>query len=404
MFTRLAPFFTIYRSLKEESLITMRYLLLNLLMIVFFSGVQTSFAQNVSPEQDDAAARIEFCLSGIREHCESLKSGLATYQGSLNVEIRGEPKNNLSGPVSGTIAFDGSKVRFDVTRPGWTVDSKTIKHTSDDKTMGNAAAKMKKGILTKMFSDDGSKIAIWQSYQPLIAIAQASSFPDRRVTEYIDYRCPTLYDIYSINKGYSLNQILDNLDPDNALSVVSVEKKSETIWNLIWTYTDTKDDEATRWILSVDVQQGFSPTKFLCESTRIQDVKDDSSWIPEWENTTTWKEVSDVWVPVHVERKLFMGPYSKTNEVFSADLEWTFVNEPIADDVFTYADFDVPENIAIQDTSSGETVWIKELPPNIPPIERQLSSNSTTKTIIVFNLLVILLIGVWYLRKRMSHA
>ena len=200
--------------------------------------------------------------------------------------------------------------------------------------------------------------------------------------------------------------MLDKLDPDNALSVVSVEKESETIWNLIWTYTDLEHDEATRCILTVDVQQDFSPTKFLCESTRLQNVKDDSSWIPEWENTTTWKEVSEVWVPVHVERKLFMGPYSGTDEVFTVDLEWKSVNEPIADDVFTYADFDVPDNIAIQDTSSGETVWIKPLPANKRQTERPLSSNySTTKTILILvNLLCLLLIGVWYLRKRVSHA
>tara|TARA_R100001132_G_scaffold26509_1_gene28346 strand:+ start:2989 stop:4131 length:1143 start_codon:yes stop_codon:yes gene_type:complete len=380
---------------------------MNLLMIVLFSDVPTSFAQNVSPEQDEvAAARVKFCLSGIREHSQRLKSGLATYQGSLDVEIRAQPEKNLSGPVSGTLAFDGSKVRFDVTRPGWTVDSDSIEHPSDDKTVRNATAKMNQGTLTKMFSNDGSKIAIWQSFQPLIAIAKASSFPDRRVTEYIDYRCPTLFDIFSVNRGYSLDQMLDKLDPDNALSVVSVEKESETIWNLIWTYTDLEHDEATRCILTVDVQQDFSPTKFLCESTRLQNVKDDSSWIPEWENTTTWKEVSEVWVPVHVERKLFMGPYSGTDEVFTVDLEWKSVNEPIADDVFTYADFDVPDNIAIQDTSSGETVWIKPLPANKRQTERPLSSNySTTKTILILvNLLCLLLIGVWYLRKRVSHA
>ncbi|MBN73999.1 MAG: hypothetical protein CME32_32510 [Gimesia sp.] len=383
----------------------MRYLLLNLLLIIFITNVQTSFAQNVSPEQDDVAAEIEFCLSGIREHCQSLKSGLATYQGSLNMEVRGEPENNLSGAVSGILAFDGTRVRFDVTRPGWTVNSKMIEHPLGNQTVGNATAKMKQGTLTKRFSDDGSKIAIWQSFQPLIVIGKASSFPDRRVTEYIDYRCPTLFDIYSVNMGYSLDQILDKLDPDHALSVVSVEKKSESIWNLIWTYTDTEHDEVTRWILTVDVQKDFSPTKFLCESTRLQDVKDDSSWIPEWENTTTWKKESEVWVPVHVERKLFMGSYSGTNEVFTVDLEWQSVNEPVAVDVFTYADFDVPDNIAIQDTSSGEAVWIKPLPANLPQSERRLSSNSTAKTILIgLNLLVLLLIGIWYLRKRMLHA
>ncbi|MCA9014132.1 MAG: hypothetical protein KDA77_02260 [Planctomycetaceae bacterium] len=207
----------------------MRNLLMNLLMLVLFSDVPTSFAQNVSPEQDDAAARTKFCLSGIREHCESLKSGLATYQGSLNVEIRGEPENNLSGPVSGILAFDGSKIRFDVTRPGWTVDSDNIEHPSGDKTMGTATAKMKKGTLTKMFSDDGSKIAIWQSFQPLISIAKASSFPDRRVTEYIDYRCPPLFDVLSVDRGYSLDQILNQFDTGFPLSVASVEKESETI-------------------------------------------------------------------------------------------------------------------------------------------------------------------------------
>ncbi|QDV17304.1 hypothetical protein Pan153_19390 [Gimesia panareensis] len=383
----------------------MRYLMFNLLVLVFFSGVPTLFAQNVPSEQDDVTARVKFCLKGIRAHCKSLKSGLATYQGSLNVEIRGEPEKNLSGPVSGVFAFEGAKERFDVTRPGWTVDSGTIEHTSDDQTKGNATAQMKKGVLTKQFSDDGSKCAIWQSFQPVVSIGKSGSFTDRRVTEQIDYRCPTLFENYAVNAGYTLDQILDQLNPDHSPSVYSVETESETVWKLIWVYTDTEHNELTRWILWVDVQKDFIPTKFLCESTRLQEGKQTSGWIAEWENTTTWKEVSDVWVPVHVERKLFMGPYSGANQVFSADLKWQSVNKPIPAKVFTYAGFEVPDHIAIQDTSSGEAVWIKSMPAIQPQPEPPHSQKTIPKPILIgLNLLIILLAGVWYLRKRLAHA
>lgn len=42
---------------------------------------------------------------------------------------------------------------------------------------------------------------------------------------------------------------------------------------------------------------------------------------------------------------------------------------------------------------------------NLPQPESQLSSNSTTKTILIgLNLLVILLLDVWILRKRVFHT
>jgi hypothetical protein len=69
-----------------------------------------------------------------------------------------------------------------------------------------------------------------------------------------------------------------------------------------------------------------------------------------------------LWVPNRVERRLFQGLFSSVEEKQVFDLEWKSVNEPIDADVFTYKGFDVPADVAVQDSSSGSAIWIKELP------------------------------------------
>lgn len=57
-----------------------------------------------------------------------------------------------------------------------------------------------------------------------------------------------------------------------------------------------------------------------------------------------------------------MGPHSGIGEEMSLDLNWELINQPVDENVFSYLTFDVPDDVAIQDTSSGETIWIREFP------------------------------------------
>ncbi len=317
-------------------------LFLQIILAVVSAGL---VAQEESPTNESQA--IAFCLEGVKEQCASLRSGRATITGSLTSSFELKPEYNLDGPVEGLVAYDGTKVRFDITRPGWVVDQEILPTLE----LGDPA-KMVKGKITKRFSCDGLRVTIWNSDQPMIMIAQESDMPDWKTTEHIDFRCPTLFDRYSIGQGWSLEEILERFKTEFPKDCSCV--KQDGIWELTWTYRDERD--TTRWLLTVDTKRGFVPTKYKCE-TKFAVFPE--KWITEWENRTEWAQCSNVWVPIRSERLIYNTPASNLDEALAMDLTWDSINQSLESDLFSYKGFDVPDEIAVQDSSSGEAVWIK---------------------------------------------
>jgi hypothetical protein len=375
-------------------------MMLTRFVIVAAVSVFHTAALNGSPqEQVGQDQAIQFCLSGVKEHCKKLNSGRAKITGSLKTEFKNQPEFNLAGPVSGLVAYDGQKVRFDITRPGWVVDRSSLA----DEAKAGEPVKMMKGMLEKSFSDDGVKIAIWNSDQPMVTIGQLSDLPDRRVAEHINFRCPTLFDIYSIGQGWTLEHILQRFETEFGNAVAECVKDNE-VWKLIWTYQE--GGEVTRWVLTVDTSRGFVPVQYKCESADAR--SDERTWIPEWENSTEWEMVSDVWVPIRFERSIFSGPASSFDEKLVMELDWELVNEAIDDDSFTYRGFKVPEHVGIQDSSSGEAIWIKHLPSYEVPTLEYLGVTETTWTrsrllLIIITLIGCLAISGWWAFRARSH-
>ena len=339
----------------------------------------------------DQSGKVDFCLNGVIESATKLRSGNATIKGTLRSNFLNQPENNFSGPVEGRVAYDGKKVRYDISRPGWVVEKASI--VTD---LGSAKAKMIKGQITKRFSSDGEKVTIWNSDQPLIAIGRLGDFTDQRTTEHFDFRCPTVFDPLSIGRGWSLEFILNRFKTEFLPNPTVVDVNG--IWTITWTGQDSTD--AVRWLLFVDTKKDFVPTKYLCESAKVKDM----AWVKEWEVVSEWAQISKVWVPIHTSRTIFPCPTSTVDEEISLDLEWSSVNESVDPDTFTYKSFEVPDEIGIQDSSNGEVIWIKDLPrvqveEGFKPLDS--SRRSWLTTLVASALLIaVLVVGARYFTKN----
>lgn len=371
--------------------------------LAFFQNADNeSDSVNVGEPARNAEDAIRFALTGMQEEMSRLTSGVCHFTGKFESRISGAPEKNLTGATQGLIAIEGGKVRFDITRPGWIIDPTTIRSADDPDTpgrVGNVTAKTKKGILTKRFADDGIRVTVWNSNQPMIAIAQTRDFPDVRSTGYIDIRGITLFDRLSINKGLSLDQIFDNFSEHYSKLEQSIEKIDESKWILNWLVSDEMG--STKWSLTVDIESGFMPQVYQCESAPVKDVNQDDKWILEWRNKTEWKQVNGAWVPVFHEFYTPSSPFSKIVERTIFHLAWENVNAEIDDQLFTYKTFEVPDDVAIQDASGSDTVWIKPFPGSSPPAAVIKPARDMLRTVlVVLNLLIIALLVAWYLFRR----
>ena len=118
-------------------------------------------------DSSDAAA-FDFILAGMKKERYKLLSGVCRFTGALVAQIDARPEENLNGPVEGLLAVDAGKTRYDMTRPGWVVDPKSVQLT---KGTNKATATTMKGTLTTMYADDGTQATFYHSDNSSIRIA-----------------------------------------------------------------------------------------------------------------------------------------------------------------------------------------------------------------------------------------
>jgi hypothetical protein len=303
--------------------------------------------------------------------------------------------------VKGFIAFDRDKLRYDISRPDWIVDPASITQSNRGAAQdGQVTSRTIKGILTKRFANDGTRATVWVSGEPLIAISQAHEMPNVIRGDYFDIRCPTIFDRLAMNKGLTLDQVFGNFTEHLAKFSQQVEHPDAATWLLIWTAEHS--DGKTTWSLALDVEKAFVPKQFKCETVRRQNKP--GTKILEWEISADWLLRDGVWVPEHYAYHQFVGPFSGVDEKKTLDFKWEQVNQAVDPQLFNYQTFQVSDEVAVQDVSSGTPVWIKPLPKgqgfmgtSLPGTAEPLQPRSKVVWIIAVNVafLLVFLIVAW---------
>lgn len=325
--------------------------------------------------REEGAKAIDSIMARMRSEREKFRSGECSFDGSMEVISRKQPKSNLSGPIRGKLSFDGDKTRFEETRPHWFADSAAIK-TSKANAASNVVTaeiqkdgpvKVKKGALTKAFADNQEKAVFWRSDQPLMVIVRSGNANDRGLTDYVDVQAAILYDPISLSKRQTKAKIYDVfLKKGYADMKKAARKREDGRWELSW--ESAFDNIITKYTLIVNEPRGWTAEEFRCESKVDGAPPRAPDWFLEWVNLTRWDQIDGIWAPVHHERRI-MNPKAERSTTYIYNYHWTSVNQPVNDEVFTYKALDVPTTVAIQDTSSGDTDWIRKFPATTPGAE-----------------------------------
>lgn len=345
----------------------------------------TSSASGPKLSAEEAFA---FVVAGMRQERAKLVSARGSFTGSLSQKWREKPENDLAGPVHGFLALDRGKVRFDWTGPERIVDPGSVRPSSKP---GHVVAQTVAGVATRRFADDLLRVSSWHSDDGIAVIVPSRSVKTRRPTRYVDVWGMTLFTELEKDREYPLEKVFDLLASFGKRPTARATGIGSPTWTLHWA---TEGDEVwrTTWNLAVDVESGFTPRRYWCETSltetgqrtlqkRLAQGKGDlhsarlrdaaallqpgaPKAVLEWENKTDWVRVNEVWMPLHHERRGFASPFSGVDVVEIWDFRWESVNQPVPESLFNYTTFDLPEDVAIQDTSRGQTVWVR--PPRNP--------------------------------------
>jgi hypothetical protein len=286
-------------------------------------------------------------------------------KGKLAEKDLANPHNDLAGDFEIFLAFDGGeKIRFDQQRPGWVIDSGSIR---PDPTNPQALkAESKKGTLNAKYYRTKRKSAYWVAGTPAIHVGRPDSLPPREALSLFDVRALGLYSWVELQRGYTFPKLVEHylrLDSD-----LDVNDSDRDQWVLTWSYRG-KNDEA-EWRIWVNVAQGFTPVRAEQRERWTHSGQQDWTVVQSFE--TKWDRIENVWVPVVHE--MLVTPYkSKARWERSFTIAWELVNRPVREELFDHKTFGAPDSVGVTDRSLGQPVIVRpyQLPPGMKIPEKQ---------------------------------
>jgi hypothetical protein len=305
----------------------------------------------VKPQPKQQSEAYQYILASIKSEREKLRTGICSISGPIKTRFKNNAPDSTEGAVSGLLAFDfkASKIRYDITRPGWVVDPSTLQSAGGD----HVTAKHIKGRLTKQFADDGANLAFWHSDNNLCTIAPNNSSGERLASELFDVRATSLHDPVSLRDVYSFEKILASLSLQGRFA--TVRQNDSGPWVVEWNSKDQLFDH--KFTLDVNPERGWSATSYKHEARPLN--RPAEKWSTGYQFASQWKEVEGVWVPT---RYTYWrgGIGAGFEESFDYQLDWKNVNQPVDPGMFSYTSFDLPDRVGVADVTKGETRYIRE--------------------------------------------
>lgn len=322
------------------------------LVIMAGTSLPIAAAQTTGPRGD-----MEFVFAGMRKERMELKSGVYRVHGHYSVKGLRNRANELDGPLEIFGAFDtaGKRVRFDRSMPGWIPDRANAR--ADPKNPERPIVPAKKGIFAVKYYNNGKRTGCWFVAAQMIGVSAAVQEPPQHALGWFDIRGLGLYHPIAAGRCYDLEKLFkeytDLKDPPE------VNKTNPSIWEIVWSLTD--ELSVTQWHVSVDVERGFTPVRFVCREHYFRNPPD--AWTVYQNVHVKWEEHAGVWIPVHYQENLWPSKDGHLKAT-SFDIDWESVNEPLRAELFDYKDFDAPPSVEVVDDSLGQPValWSQYFP------------------------------------------
>jgi hypothetical protein len=344
-----------------------------------------------APAEPDYA----FVLAAMKAERLKVRSGVCRIKGTFRVTDPSNPWGTIEGPLEILVAFEGDKLRFDRTQPGWVMNRQT-KPSQLQRVFGWKPPVVRRGTEKHHFCDNGHKAVYWNEDHDTLSILPSAVDSQRRIgyLGFFEVRGLGLHRHPLWQKQLRLPELFEVLGKRLDHPVVHRDRTD------CWSIQSESSDEfsESKESLTVDVSRGFIPIEFsLSQRKRRQG----EPWHPVQWMATRWEQRGEVWLPTHHSSRISLSANSKRVE-WEASLTWEKLNEPIDPTLFDYKSFNVSEWVWIMDSTLPNEAGVVQIgkprpPEPEPPAEEAPLLAFGLGTLVFFTLVVGLLL---YLRWR----
>jgi hypothetical protein len=295
-------------------------------------------AGRTSADDDVGKKTRNFLFMGLKDNVDRLQRGVFRASGRYADQV--PDTADLEGDVTLFCAFDYSKgwFRFDRSEPRrLTSDAKSKTWTLQ--YFGGKFARTPEGSVQWHL---GSHAADFRN----------PSEPASNLIRPFDIRCLGLYTGVSLDKGYSVDEMIAAYSSYEHQVVVKSKNKNHELSFVGKPYAQNPlgDVQTVIWF---DENRGFSPIR---SEWRERDPKNLDRWKPSVEvNETTYQLVADVWVPrtYRTEWKT-----EKVRKCLELAFEWESVNQPVRAELFTKEGLELKTGTMYMDTQTGKPIVV----------------------------------------------
>ena len=331
------------------------------------------------------------CIARFGEQRERLQMGTFTASGQIvDDSLPKSATGKIVGPVQIFSAFDNARnlYRFDIERPARRVkaeggDTTTLNPNEMEWTIEQAAEKIVR---------TADQVINWTSNDRSVITARNPK-PGAQKEPGFDVRIVGASVLSSLKTFLPYATFIQDMQ---RLPIDDVFKEENGSIKIVWR---AGKDGLTRKAIWFDPQRGYSPIRLEMDTKIPGDIPFEA-WV---RSETDWRRINEVWVPVtsFVEQK--NGP---ALESWTLEFDWSSVNEPVDDAVFSADGLELPRFATLVDERLGRPIVVKGIAGSDSAayaLNEKSSGSGRLAILFLINAIVIGGIGVivyWRRRRR----